>query len=222
MWEFGRANLNLNTNTSTVHVPTNIYDKCELYFICCSFLTVTTPPPLPPLSPPLPKEKVRSGIISRKDNCNSHCLESDYICNFGGNSTGICHILYWIGVFNLSGIPAACTTSVVIFLLSFLCVIFVGCCFVCKCVFFWWGVGEEGREMGGGGGWTGGWTSEGLEADTVIATTLRRRWAGDIRLLFTPRFEPTPPPPTPFCVPWLTAWLPYLMYSKAPHPTPPK
>ena len=97
MWEFGRANLNLNTNTSTVHVPTNIYDKCELYFICCSFLTVTTPPPLPPLSPPLPKEKVRSGIISRKDNCNSHCLESDYICNFGGNSTGICQdaVLNW-------------------------------------------------------------------------------------------------------------------------------
>jgi hypothetical protein len=28
-WHFGQDNMELNANTSTVHVPTNIYDKCE-------------------------------------------------------------------------------------------------------------------------------------------------------------------------------------------------
>ena len=41
-WPFGNNNLNLNTNISTVHVPTNIYDKCELVLLFCRFLSVST------------------------------------------------------------------------------------------------------------------------------------------------------------------------------------
>ena len=152
MWEFGRANLNLNTNTSTVHVPTNIYDKCELYFICCSVLPVATAPPLAtPLSPPLPKEKSGLVLLSPgKTTATVTAWSQITFVTLVELAQEFARMLYWIGVFNLPGIPAACTTSVVVFYS-----LFCDFCWLLFCVYMcvtFGGGGGEGREMGRGGG----------------------------------------------------------------------